>query len=119
MIEQFFGPLKYLENTEAVVSNDNEDPVAFTVRPAESAPVPWEYIFDAASLQVQSAAKRQLGVTLPDVRFRIITNPATDGIEGVHLGTLEGAIKKAKNLKEKYEERLAKKFAPPPEVKEV
>ena len=39
---------------------------------------------------------------MPDYRFRIITNPDTDGIEGVHFGTLEGVIKKATKLRGPY-----------------
>lgn len=113
MIERFFRPLKYLGQIEVVISHDEDDFIPFTVRPAECAPVPWEIIADALSLHLQGLVKNKLGMTLPDVRFRIITNPITDGIDGVHLGTLDGAIKKAKILKEKYEERLFREMGAP------
>ena len=43
----------------------------------------------------------KVGIELPDVRFRIITDPHTDEIPGTHFGTQEGAINKAEMILQK------------------
>ena len=47
---------------------------------------------DAASLHTQRIAQANLGLNLPDIRFRVITTGADDdGYAGTHFGTLTGA----------------------------
>lgn len=97
MIERFFKPLESLQRIESATGEGFD---TLDIRPAETAPAPWEPIVDAASLHIQATAKK-VGIRLPDVRFRIITNIETDGIYGTHFGTLEGAVKKAERILQK------------------
>jgi hypothetical protein len=101
MIEQYTPKGKMLPRIEATVGGDELDtPFVLHVRPAETAPTPWEPIIDSMSLHLQAFASR-LGITLPDLRFRIITDPNTDDIAGTHFGTLPGAIQKAEQILQK------------------
>lgn len=93
----FFDNLSGLPRIEATVGSEDDFDV-FHIRPAETAPAPWEPIVDALSLNIQASAKKA-GITLPDLRFRILTNPDTDNIHGSHFGTLNGAKKKAENIR--------------------
>lgn len=87
-----------VKSIEATVGGDELETLrVLHVRPAEVAPLPWEIVVDMVSFGVQAVARR-LGRQLPDVRFRLITNPHTDGIEGGHFGLLSGAVAKAEQI---------------------
>src|SRR3989338_504542 len=98
MLERFFRPLRNLKRIEATAGGDEiETFQVLHIRPAEAAPRLFEPIIDAASMHVQTAAQK-VGIELPDVRFRIITDPHTDEIPGTHFGTQECAINKAEMI---------------------
>lgn len=87
-----------LPSIEATVGHETDFDVLH-VRPAEALPTPWEPPIDNTSLAVQKVAKK-MGLKLPDLRFRIMTNPNTDDIHGTHFGTLEGAVEKATTIRQ-------------------
>lgn len=92
---------------EATISYGPEDMFAFHVRPAECVDISFEPPIDALSLHLQRFAQARLGITLPDLRFRVVTNPTTDGIAGFYFGTLRGAVRKAWRTKLAYESQVS------------
>ncbi len=106
LITEFMAPAEELfwnsqKRIEATVEDELEDVYVLHVRPAETPPLPWEPPVDALSLHLQRLAAGFLGVELPDIRFRIITEMNSDGIEGGHFGTPAGALRKAEKIRDK------------------
>lgn len=97
----FWGP----NRIEATVGNELEDCYVLHIRPAETmygGPIGEAMkMVDAASLHTQRIAQANLGLNLPDIRFRVITEMNSDSFEGDHFGTLAGARKKAEKIKDR------------------
>lgn len=95
--ELFLDPEKRIEGK---AGDELEDFYVLHVRPAETAPLPWEPPVDALSLHLQKLARGYLGIEPPDIRFRIITEMNSDGIKGGHFGTPAGALRKAEKIRD-------------------
>ena len=103
----FWGP-KRIEASVGFPPTEDDFGYSWHVRPAETM-YGWPIgtaieIVDAASLHAQRIVQANLGLNLPDVRFRVITTGADeDGYAGTHFGTLTGAIKLAQK---RFDKRL-------------
>lgn len=92
----FWNPDKRIEASVGLPPAEDGFGNQWHVRPAETI---WDFpvgeamkTFDAASLHVQRIAQANFALTLPDVRFRVITTGVDqDGYAGTHFGTLMGA----------------------------
>lgn len=92
----FWDVDKRVETTVGLPATEDGSGNLWHVRPAETM---WGWligdamkVFDAASLHAQRIAQANFGLTLPDVRFRVITTGVDqDGYAGTHFGTLIGA----------------------------
>ena len=96
--ELFWNSKKRIETSIGFPPTENDFGYSWDIRPAETL-----YggsiglamgIVDAASLHAQRIVQANLGLNLPDVRFRVITTGADDdGYAGTHFGTLTGVKK--------------------------
>jgi len=93
----FWGP-KRIEASVGFPPAEDDFGYSWHIRPAETM-YDWPIgdaikIVDAASLHAQRIVQANLGLNLPDVRFRVITTGVDDdGYAGTHFGTLTGAKK--------------------------
>ena len=96
--EEIFWGDKRIEASIGFSPTEDDFGYSWDIRPAETMyggliGVATQVV-DAASLHVQRIAQANLGLNLPDIRFRVITTgPDEDGYAGTHFGTLKGEKK--------------------------
>lgn len=105
--ELFWGP-KRIEASVGFPSTRDDFGYSWDIRPAETmygGPIGVAMgIVDAASLHAQRIAQANLGLNLPDIRFRVITTgPDEDGYAGTHFGILTGAKRLAQK---RFDQRM-------------
>jgi len=94
----FWNSKKRIETSVGFPPTEDGFGYSWDVRPAETmygGPIGAAMgIVDAASLHTQRISQANLGLNLPDIRFRVITTgPDEDGYAGTHFGTLTGVKK--------------------------